>query len=308
MADRLPSIGAPLRGGSASRAAAARGREAADTGVRHRPGPAAPRPRGDQGDGAPFDGPAAPDLAGRRAAAVTAVTAAGPCTGLLAAAHSPTPAVAGVGTTVAAVIVFGGAAALMVVLAVASRGAGRRERALLRELSAYAMECGWRTVPATSPLPAPVARAARSRNTRLVLAADAGGAATWLVWHHWVQSTGQISAVRDLTRCFVRLGPAVPDAVVRRRTRLGTLVRPVRGVGTGDPAFDHRFLVRGHDGDAVRRLLTPELRREMLAGRLPPWSIHEGMLIVRHQSPPRANNLRPWAAAAARFARLLTAR
>lgn len=250
---------------------------------------------------APWEGPAGPAGVRRR---TTAVTAVGACAAPVAA----TPAEAGVGGVIAAIAAAGVFGVLAVLLRRAGRTIDRRREALLRELIAYAVECGWRTVPVPSSLPAPVARAARSRNSRLVLATDAGGLDTWLVWHHWVQSSGQISADRDLTRCFVRLGAAVPDAVLRRRTGVGAFFRPVRGVGTGDAVFDRRFLARGSDREAVRRLLTPELRRDMLSGRRPMWAVDRGMLVVFHESPPRANNLRPWAASAASLARLLTSR
>jgi hypothetical protein len=169
----------------------------------------------------------------------------------------------------------------------------RRERRRVAELHAHAAQYGWQ--PITGPVPEPVARDARARHCKLALGVRRGPHHLWVVWHQWIESTGggqySSSRKRNRTHYYLWLGPGYPDVSLRRRTGMGGLFKPVRGVGTGDAAFDKAFLVRPGDSDEPRRLLTPPLREAMLAQRLPLWSITDGVLITTYNEVPRVENL-----------------
>jgi hypothetical protein len=173
----------------------------------------------------------------------------------------------------------------------------RRDRRRVAELRAYAAQYGWQ--PITGPAPEPVARDARSRRCKLALGARRGPHQVWVVWHQWVESTGSgqtsSSRRRNRTRYYLWLGPDYPDVSVRRRTGVGAFFKPVRGVGTGDAAFDKAFLVRPGDSYEPLRLLTPPLREAMLARRLPIWAINGGVLITAYDDMPRIESLQPHA-------------
>jgi hypothetical protein len=189
-------------------------------------------------------------------------------------------------------------------------GSAVRDRRRAKRFRAHAAACGWWPLTADQPLPGPVASAARSRRTKLAFAAEREYP-VWLVWHHWIESTGTGDSRRtkahDLTRYFLPLGPGFQDVEIVARTALGGLLKPVRGVGTGDPAFDKRFLVRGLGEQQAVRLLTPELRAAMLAGEVPTWTVRARVLISSYSSPPSAETLEPRADALIAVARMLTA-
>lgn len=193
---------------------------------------------------------------------------------------------------------------LVIVLAVAL---WVRERRRQERLYGYALSLGWQPVHRSAPLPPVVAEAAGSRRTRLVLATRLHGRAMWLVWHQWTETVGDTTSTRNLTRYFVWLGPSYPEVRLDRRTGLGGLLKPVRGVGTGDAEFDRRFLIRGPGEHAAGRLLSPAVREGMVAGRVPPWQISGGVLIMAHKDTPRVENLQPWADTAGYLAGLLAA-
>lgn len=183
-----------------------------------------------------------------------------------------------------------------------------RERRRRERLRAYAAELGWQ--PIMGPAPDPVIRDMDSRRCKLDLGTRYGPYEVWLVWHQWVEHTGSgdtsSSTTRNLTRYYLWLGSSYPDISVRRRTRVGAFFKPVRGVGTGDSAFDKAFLVRPADSYAGQRLLTPQLREVMLARRLPVFEITGGVLITGYGDPPRVENLKPRADAIACLAHMLT--
>jgi hypothetical protein len=199
---------------------------------------------------------------------------------------------------VLAIVLFGTAAAAVAVLAVTVI---RRDRRRREELRAYAAQAGWWPVagPAAGPaqLPGPVAEDARSRRCKLAFGARRGRYDVWMVWHQWVESTGDSSTTRNLTRYYLWLGPSHPDIALRRRTGIGAFFKPVRGAGTGDAAFDRAVLVRPGDGGAQWGLLTPPLREALLARRLPLFQITGGVLITRYGDVPRIDNLDARAAA-----------
>jgi hypothetical protein len=87
------------------------------------------------------------------------------------------------------------------------------------------------------------------------------------------------------------LGPGYPDIELRRRTGIGALLKPVRGAGTGDAAFDRAFFVRTGDGYEHLRLLTPQLRNAMLDRRVPLWQLTGGVLVIGYGDVPRVENL-----------------
>lgn len=193
---------------------------------------------------------------------------------------------------VLAVALFSTAGAAVAVIAVVVVRRDRRRRERLR---AYAAQAGW--WPITEPaggltqVPGPVADDARSRRCKLAFGARRGRREVWMVWHHWVESTGDSSTTHDLTRYYLWLGVGYPDIELRRRTVLGAFIKPVRGAGTGDAAFDKAVLVRPGDGGAQWRLLTPPLREALLARRLPLFQITGGVLVTRYDDVPRIDNL-----------------
>lgn len=181
-------------------------------------------------------------------------------------------------------LTVGGGFAVLVVVAV------RHQRRRRDQLRAYAAQTGWS--PIAEPMPGPVAEDARSRRCKLALGTRRGRHTIWMVWHQWVESTGDSSSTRNLTRYYLWLGPSYPDIALRRRTRVGALLMPVRGAGTGDAAFDRAVLVRAGDG-AAQRLLTPPLREALLTRRLPLFQITGGLLVTAYGDPPRIENLEP---------------
>lgn len=189
-------------------------------------------------------------------------------------------------------------------------GSAVRGRRRTKQFRAHAAACGWRPLTADQPVPGPVASAARSRRTKLAFAAEREYP-LWLVWHHWIETSGtgdsRSTKTHDLTSYFLPLGPGFQDVEVVGRTALGGFFKPVRGAGTGDPAFDKRFLVRGLGEQQAVRLLTPELRAAMVAGEVPAWTVRARVLISSYSSPPSAETLEPRADALIAVARMLTA-
>ncbi|MFC6880819.1 MULTISPECIES: hypothetical protein [Actinomadura] len=181
---------------------------------------------------------------------------------------------------------------------------GRRKE----RLRTHAAELGWRPVAVSGSMPEPVAEAARSRRAKLVFATEQPYA-IWLVWHQWSERSAANSdgpsKTRNLTRYFLSLGAEYPDVEVVRRTSIGALFMPVRGVGTGDLAFDKRFLVRGPGEHEAARLLTPAIREAMTDGRAPAWEISSGVLISAYSDAPTPQNLQPRADALTDLARML---
>ncbi|MGI5324787.1 hypothetical protein [Actinomadura nitritigenes] len=185
-----------------------------------------------------------------------------------------------------------------------------RDRRRTRKFRAHAAACGWWPLTPDHPVPGPVTSAARSRRTKLAFAAEREYP-LWLVWHHWIETSGtgdsRSTKTHDLTRYFLPLGPGFQDVEVVARTALGGFFKPVRGAGTGDPAFDRRFLVRGLGEQQAVRLLTPELRAAMVAGDVPAWQVSARVLISSYSTPPSAETLQPRADALVTVARMLSA-
>ncbi|HEU5026386.1 MAG TPA: hypothetical protein VFV01_15825 [Spirillospora sp.] len=183
---------------------------------------------------------------------------------------------------------------------------GRRIKALY----AHTAECGWWPITPEQPMPAPVAHAVRSRRTKLAVA-TVREHPMWLVWHRWTESSGtgdnRTTSTHDLTRYFLLLGPGYQDVEVVRRTAVGGFFMPVRGVGTGDAAFDKRFLIRGLGEHQAVRLLTPPIRAAMLSGHAPAWAVSAGVLISAYSVAPSVEALEQRAHALIVLARMLTA-
>lgn len=179
----------------------------------------------------------------------------------------------------------------------------------IKALHAHAAQCGWWPITADQPMPGPVAHAARSRRTRLAVATTRGQP-MWLIWHRWTESSGvgddRTSSTHDLTRYFLLLGPGYEDVEVIKRTAIGGLFMPVRGVGTGDAEFDKRFLIRGPGEHQAVGLLTPPIRAAMLAGHAPAWAVSAGVLISAYSVPPSVETLEPRANALVVLSRMLT--
>lgn len=120
-------------------------------------------------------------------------------------------------------------------------------------------------------------------------------------WHHWTETRsypgpdgGQqtSSKVYNVTRYFLTLDPAgYPDISFKRRTALGSTVRPVRGQGTGDAAFDRAFIVVCDDMPQADRLLSGPMREAMRTKAAPEWSIQQGTLITAYDDKPTTTNL-----------------
>lgn len=186
--------------------------------------------------------------------------------------------------------------------------AAARERRRLAELFAYAAQNGWQPVTAATPVPQPVGEAAASRRSKLAVGARRAYD-LWVVWHQWTESTSSGDSTtyttRNLTRYFLWLGPAYPNVRVSARTSLGALLMPVRGVGTGDPVFDKRFLVRAALPDVAVQLFTPALREAMMTGQVPAWEISAGALILAFPDAPDVHTLEPRAETITYLARML---
>ncbi|QKG27223.1 hypothetical protein [Actinomadura verrucosospora] len=173
-----------------------------------------------------------------------------------------------------------------------------------KRLHAHAAAFGWSPVGAADPMPGPVAEAVRSRRSKLAFATEQPYP-IWLVWQQ--PSTDSTGQARELTRYFLLIGSEYPDVRVVRRTALGGLFKPVRGAGTGDPAFDRKFLIRGPGGHRAADLVTPQVRAAMLAGDAPAWEITAGVLVASHPDAPTRRTLQPRADALTDLARMLTA-
>jgi hypothetical protein len=197
---------------------------------------------------------------------------------------------------------FGVFFALVIVLMIVGM---RRERARRERLRAYAVQHGWRRLTPDAPVPGPVAKAAASRRTQLAFATNLRGFDLWLVWHRWTESSGSgensTHHTRHLTRYFLWPGRPCPQVRLMRRTRIGASFMPVRGLGTGDPEFDRRFLMRGDERFAI----SSALRQAMIVDELPAWDISDGILTTEYRDAPTADNLQWRADAIARIAQLL---
>lgn len=194
---------------------------------------------------------------------------------------------------------------LLVILVVVF--AHKRDRAHLEGLIGYALDTGWyRFGP---PAPRPVDSDARSRRTRLALARRLGESEVWTVWHRWTESSGENSSTtRHRTFYYLWLGPSFPNVEVVRRTSIGAFFKPVRGVGTGDPEFDKRFVVKPTDRPEILAAVTPAVRHAMLKGYVWQWRISEGTLIQSYDEALRLEALQPRAEAIAYLAHLITGR
>ena len=171
------------------------------------------------------------------------------------------------------------------------------------QLHAYMADTGW--WPISEPPPQQVDTAWRSRRTKLAAVKNIDGGPVWMVWHRWTESSGENSSTHDLTRYFRWLGPNYPDVEVKKRTSVGALIKPVRGPGTGDAAFDKAFrVISPYPADAAR-LLGPHLRQLMTEHRLPPWRIERGLLIIQMDLAVRIETLQPMADQVVELARRL---
>jgi hypothetical protein len=200
-----------------------------------------------------------------------------------------------------AILIVGG---LVVGLVAGTRTDRRSDRERQqRQLKAYMFGIGWR--PLAGSVPPIVAEATRSSRNKLAMTTERDGRQLWMVWHHWVDYTGQAASEVELTRYFTRLETPRPDLRVRRRTSMGARLIPVRGAGTGDAAFDKAFLIRPVGNRQIPHLFGPRLRQEMLESRPRGWQITSGILIVEHKDVPDTSNIQPCAHGILRVAELL---
>jgi len=181
--------------------------------------------------------------------------------------------------------------------------ANRRERDRRTRLHAYMADTGWR--PVTEPPPPLVDVAVRSKRTRMAAVKTIDGRDVWMVWHRWTESDGDSSSTHNLTRYFLLLGPDYPDVEVKRRTSIGALIKPVRGAGTGDAAFDRAYLIKTAYEPDAHRLVGPPLRELMLARQLPTWQIQGGLLRTAMNHEIRIETLQPLADQIVHLSRLL---
>jgi hypothetical protein len=191
-----------------------------------------------------------------------------------------------------AIIVIGFPVALLM------RAATNRRSA---EISDFAAQDGWTAHVQGAALPEPVAQASQSPRSQLTFGKQSGPHQIWMNWHHWTETrssagpgggTQTTSKVKNLTRYFLTLGPdGYPDLSFKRRSALGSALRPVRGEGTGDAAFDRAFIVICDDKPAADRLLTAPLRQAMQTKAVPLWSIRQGTLITGYADKPATANL-----------------
>ncbi|WP_162641575.1 hypothetical protein [Streptosporangium sp. 'caverna'] len=155
---------------------------------------------------------------------------------------------------------------------------------------------------------------AQSTRMRCMLEKRVGRSMVWMTWHQWQETTSSStyrdgkwesdsSTTRyDETRYFIVLPGRMPDVAVVRRTRIGGLLRRVRGPGTGDAAFDRAFLLKSRDDGVPRGVLSSRLRKAMLARRLPPWESRNSILFTVHRDQPTLATLDSRAAAIAEIA------
>lgn len=206
--------------------------------------------------------------------------------------------------TVVLLAILGGVATLIGLVVVAAIGAARKERGRMAALTASAAAQGWRLC--RPPMPRPVDTAWRSARHRIALARRLYERDVWMVWHRWQENSGDnTTTTKDLTRYYLWLGPSYPDVKVQPRTSIGAFFRPVRGIGTGDPEFDRRFLVQPSGHPAPLAVVNPVIRQAMLHGALAPWQIDSGTLILAYADRPTPENLQPRADAIIALARLL---
>lgn len=202
---------------------------------------------------------------------------------------------------VAMVVIFGGLITLMISLGMR---AVKRERMRRAQLWAYAAQVGWQPLQPGIPVPGPVADAARSRRSQMVVRTRLREFDMWLVWHQWTESTSSgdstTTQTRHLTRYYLWPNRPYPNVQLVGRTRIGASLMPVRGAGTGDAEFDRRFLVRG-----TPELLSPALRQAMLAGSVPVWQLNGGTLITAYNDSPRPDTLQYRAEVISQIARCL---
>jgi hypothetical protein len=191
-----------------------------------------------------------------------------------------------------AIIVIGFPVALL------ARAATKRRGAVVSD---FAAQDGWQEPVPGAALPGPVAAASQSRRSQLTFGKQFGPHHIWMNWHHWTETrsfaggdgaTQTTSKVHNLTRYFLALGPGgYPDLSFKRRTALGSVLRPVRGEGTGDAAFDRAFIVICDDRSTADRLLSARLREAMRTKAIPRWSIQQGTLVTAYDDRPAAANL-----------------
>ncbi|MFC0553664.1 hypothetical protein ACFFHJ_22485 [Planotetraspora thailandica] len=186
-------------------------------------------------------------------------------------------------TILLAIVVFSIAKAVI--------GAMYRNRAIpLFFLDAW--QDGWRYAAASARLRKPMAEAAASRRSMVFMGKQIRGRLVWMSWHQWTEThtvrvhrndrweDKEETVTFNSTEFFVALPAGTPDVAVTSRTALGGRLRPVRGLGTGDPDFDRAFHVHPQDDPAALGLLSAPLRHAMLAGTLSTWWRIEGAALV----------------------------
>lgn len=185
----------------------------------------------------------------------------------------------------------------------------RSSKKWMAELIGQAAHLGWQKVDDPSRAPAAVIEAARSRRTVLLL--HHPQRQVWLCWHRWTETStsadGRQSSSRthDLTTYFVAVPGSFPDMSVVRRTKLGGLLKPKRGVGTGDDDFDRRFVVKPSGSPQAARVVTPRMAEALRAGEVPEFSLSSNVLSTSHHTRPDWRELEPRAEQLGRLARLL---
>jgi hypothetical protein len=193
-----------------------------------------------------------------------------------------------------------------------------RERRQFSQLLEYAASQDWHPVTDPAGLLPLIADALLSKRSKLFRRFRT--MPLWISWHQWTEisrgSTYNPSTQRwesrtsyvthDLTRYFMMLPGTYPDMTVERRTKMGGLVKPRRGLGTGDDEFDRRFLVKPPDDPGTVGHITQRLAQALLSQAVPPFGISGNVLIVRYDDRPTRANLEYRADQVKRLTLLLT--
>jgi hypothetical protein len=171
---------------------------------------------------------------------------------------------------------------------------GRRRQA---ELDERAAGYGWAVIGKVG-LPTPLTAVIRRGTVHRVWHRSTAAGPEWCIWHYWSTSSGfgkDSSTKRHNRTDFVAAVPgrALPNLKLTRRTSLGAAIRPVRGVGTGDPEFDRRFLIAPANGPGAT-VVGPRIRSMMLAGDLPAWHLAGNFVFFAVDSAPTGRMFEVW--------------
>jgi hypothetical protein len=116
----------------------------------------------------------------------------------------------------------------------------------------------------------------------MLVSGETGGREVAVGNYSYTTITDHSTRTHFLVVSTVRVPTPTPSVAVYRRGPASKFGRYLLGgsfISTGNAAFDRKFRIQAKNRDEASALFGPTLIAEHLAGRLPMWSLRDGMLL-----------------------------